>query len=208
MGKGNSHNLGVRAGFVCLGHSNWTICCLLSQFILVNFPIFPLLYRGSNSYYPREGKAENGKREFSQPCHRSIRWVSILFNIYFVWISRTSWACCRELWNILGYVSLRGDAILEIARSRNALCSQRLSFQHVEYAGWYASPLSSSLSDNFDFLCSLLKSNSFSYLSIYLVYTAYQTRPFTTKVLKITSSALYALHFFRDALNEKRAMKS
>ena len=25
MGKWNSHNLSVRVGFLCLGHSNWTI---------------------------------------------------------------------------------------------------------------------------------------------------------------------------------------
>ena len=35
-----------------------------------NFSIFIL---GANSYYPREGKAENGKMEFSQPeCERGI----------------------------------------------------------------------------------------------------------------------------------------
>ena len=27
----------VKAGFLCLGHSNWTICSLLSQFCFVNF---------------------------------------------------------------------------------------------------------------------------------------------------------------------------
>ena len=31
-------------GFVCLGHSNWTICTLLSQFYFPNFTFFSLSY--------------------------------------------------------------------------------------------------------------------------------------------------------------------
>ena len=54
-------------GFLCLGHSKWTICTLLSQFCSCKFQIFQLLYWGANSYYPREGQAENGKMDFSQP---------------------------------------------------------------------------------------------------------------------------------------------
>ena len=39
--------------FQCLGHSNWTICTLLSQFYFPNFTTFLLLYLEANSYYPR-----------------------------------------------------------------------------------------------------------------------------------------------------------
>ena len=60
MGKWNSHNQSVTKVFQCLGHSNWTICSLLSQFCSDICPIFPLLYWKANSYYPRERKAENG----------------------------------------------------------------------------------------------------------------------------------------------------
>ena len=63
--KWNSLNLSVRGGFQCLGHSNWTICSLLSQFCPLNFPTFSLSYWRANSYYPTERKAENGKMEFS-----------------------------------------------------------------------------------------------------------------------------------------------
>ena len=67
MGKCNSPNLSVREGFQCLGHSNWTICSLLSQFCSLNFPNLSLSYCRSNSYYPRERMAENLKMEFSKP---------------------------------------------------------------------------------------------------------------------------------------------
>ena len=127
-------------GFGCLGHSNWTICSMLSQFCSLNFPFFSLSYwreansyyptglimrkgnspnsrnglnrgvwvpgtfkldhlqpakpilfskfynfstfiLGANSYYPREGKAENGKMDFSQPeCERGI-WVPGAFRL-------------------------------------------------------------------------------------------------------------------------------
>ena len=40
-------------GFQCLGHSNWTICTLLSQFYFPNFTTFSLSYWEANSYYPR-----------------------------------------------------------------------------------------------------------------------------------------------------------
>ena len=67
MGKGKSTEMDERHGCGCLGHSNWTICSLLSQFCSVNFPTFSLLYWEASSYYPREGQAENGKMEISQP---------------------------------------------------------------------------------------------------------------------------------------------
>ena len=44
MGKWNSPNLSVTQGFECLGHSNWTICSLLSQFCSLNFPTSTSLY--------------------------------------------------------------------------------------------------------------------------------------------------------------------
>ena len=36
-----------------LGHSNWTICILLSHFCSPHFPIFSLSCYEANSYYPR-----------------------------------------------------------------------------------------------------------------------------------------------------------
>ena len=65
-GKWISPNLSLAPVFQCLGHSNWTICSRLSQCCSTNFPLFPLLYWEANSYYPREGQAENGKMEISQ----------------------------------------------------------------------------------------------------------------------------------------------
>ena len=41
-------------GFGCLGHSNWTICSLLSHFCSHNFPTFSVSYWDAISYYPRE----------------------------------------------------------------------------------------------------------------------------------------------------------
>merc|ERR1711950_104175 len=40
-------------GFGCLGHSNWTICSLLSHFCSYKFKTFSLSYWEANSYYPR-----------------------------------------------------------------------------------------------------------------------------------------------------------
>ena len=55
MGKGvhPTSKVNERRGFQCLGHSNWTICSLLSPFCPDNFPPFSLSYWGANSYYPR-----------------------------------------------------------------------------------------------------------------------------------------------------------
>ena len=65
MGKGNPPTIDETEGFQCLGHSSWTICSPLSLFCSENFPTFSLLYWEANSYYPREERAENGKRESS-----------------------------------------------------------------------------------------------------------------------------------------------
>ena len=60
-------------GFSVPGASNWTICSLLGQICYPNFSTFPLSSWEANSYYPREGKAEKGKMEFTQPeCKRGI----------------------------------------------------------------------------------------------------------------------------------------
>ena len=53
MRKGKSPKLDETQGFQCLGHSNWAICSLLSQFCSPNFQTFSLLYWEANSYYPR-----------------------------------------------------------------------------------------------------------------------------------------------------------
>ena len=70
-GKGvlPTSEMGETEGFQCLGHSNWTICSLLSPFCSENFPIFPLSYWGANSYYPRglimgKGSSHNPKTEW------------------------------------------------------------------------------------------------------------------------------------------------
>ena len=61
----------MRVEFQCMGHSNWTICSLLSQFCFCKFSNFCTFILEANSYYPREGQAENGKMEFSQPGYES-----------------------------------------------------------------------------------------------------------------------------------------
>ena len=53
MRKWNSSEMDETQGFQYLGHSNWTICSLLSQFCFPNFTTFSLLYWEANSYYPR-----------------------------------------------------------------------------------------------------------------------------------------------------------
>ena len=62
MGKRNSPKVNEIQGFLTLGHSNWTICRLLSWFCS-NFS--PPFYPASliTIYYPRGGRVENGKRE-------------------------------------------------------------------------------------------------------------------------------------------------
>ena len=45
MGNWYSHNLSVRVGFQCLGHSNWTICSLLSRFTEVHHRPLAVLFR-------------------------------------------------------------------------------------------------------------------------------------------------------------------
>ena len=67
MGKWKSPNLSENQEIGCLGHSNWTICSLLSQFYFPNFTIFSLSCWEANSYYPRERRAGNGKMDFIQP---------------------------------------------------------------------------------------------------------------------------------------------
>ena len=52
--------------FECLGQSNWTICSRLTPLCYRNFQKLSPLYWEANSYYPREGQAENGKMEISQ----------------------------------------------------------------------------------------------------------------------------------------------
>ena len=51
--KWNSPNLSETKEFQCQGHSNWTICILLSSFCPRWFSTFSLSYWDSNSYYPR-----------------------------------------------------------------------------------------------------------------------------------------------------------
>ena len=75
VGKWNSSNLRAREEFLCLGHSNWTICNLLSQFCSINFPTFSLLYWGPILITPESGGLKKGKMEFSQP--KCERWISV-----------------------------------------------------------------------------------------------------------------------------------
>ena len=53
MGIWNFPKLNKKQVFQCLGHSNWAICSLLSQFYFPNFTTFSLLYWEANSYYLR-----------------------------------------------------------------------------------------------------------------------------------------------------------
>ena len=52
MGKQNSPNLSETQGFECLGHSNWTIFRLLSQFCFLKFPTSRSLYWGAQFLLP------------------------------------------------------------------------------------------------------------------------------------------------------------
>ena len=54
-------------GFQCLGHSNWTLCSLLSQFCSPNFPPFSLSYWRPILITPDSGRLKMGKMEISQP---------------------------------------------------------------------------------------------------------------------------------------------
>ena len=85
MGKWISPNLSAAPVFQCLGQSHRTICTLLSRFCYPNFQTFSLLW--ANSYYPREGEAENGKIDFSQPeCGTG-----------FLCIGHSNWTICTLL---------------------------------------------------------------------------------------------------------------
>ena len=53
-------------GFQCLGHSNGTICSLLSPICSENFTTFPLSYWGAHSYYPRGPIMGNGNLPTSE----------------------------------------------------------------------------------------------------------------------------------------------
>ena len=81
MGKWDSPNLSETQGFECLGHSNCTICSLLSQFCSLIFPPSTSLYWGAHSYYPRERKADNWKMEFCQPEWERGVWVPGAFKL-------------------------------------------------------------------------------------------------------------------------------
>ena len=81
MRKWNSPNLSKTKVFQCLGHSNWTICSPLSPICSVNFPTFSLLYWEANSYYPRERKAENEKREITRNGWDPRVWVPGAFKL-------------------------------------------------------------------------------------------------------------------------------
>ena len=53
-------------GFGCLGHSNWTICILLSYFCSNNFQTFSFSYWGAQSYCPREPIMREGSSSNSR----------------------------------------------------------------------------------------------------------------------------------------------
>ena len=64
-------------GFQCLGHSNWTICSLLSPFCSENFPTFHSYAPEPISFIPQE----NEKMEFSQPKWGTGVWVPGAFKL-------------------------------------------------------------------------------------------------------------------------------
>ena len=53
-------------GFQCLGHSNWTICSILSKFYFKIVQLITFMLRSPFSYYPREEKAEYEKRDVTK----------------------------------------------------------------------------------------------------------------------------------------------
>ena len=60
-GKGIHPKVNEIQGFLSLGHSNWTICSLLSRFCSKIFPLFRSLYWGSLFLLPQ--REENWKLE-------------------------------------------------------------------------------------------------------------------------------------------------
>ena len=60
-GKGIHPKVNEILGFLYLGHSNWTICSLLSRFCSKIFPLFRSLYWGSLFLLPQ--REENWKLE-------------------------------------------------------------------------------------------------------------------------------------------------
>ena len=80
--RGNHHpKVNGTQGFLSLGHSNWTICRLLSWFCSNNFPLSWPLYWGSHFIFPqreeerKQQRLEMGKRE--SPKSEWDTWVSV-----------------------------------------------------------------------------------------------------------------------------------
>ena len=62
MGKGNSWKVNETKGFQYLGHSNWTVCHLISWFCPKTFPPFyPASHNKPLLITPKRGRRENGK---------------------------------------------------------------------------------------------------------------------------------------------------
>ena len=72
---------------MCLGHSNWTICSLLSQFCSPNFQTFSLLYWGPILITPERGRLKMGK--WNSPNQREAKGFQCL--------GHSNWTICTLL---------------------------------------------------------------------------------------------------------------
>ena len=102
MGKWNSPNLRVRVGFQCLGHSNWTICSLLSQFYFLNFPIFVLSYWRPILITPESERLKTGK--WNSPN------LSVRVGFHCLW--HPNWTICSLLSHFCSENVRRSNSLL------------------------------------------------------------------------------------------------
>ena len=82
MGKWNSVNLCEAQVFQCLGHSNWTICSLLSQFCSSNFS---LSYWGLILITPEIVRLKMGKWNAPNMCEAQV----------FQCMGHSNWTICQ-----------------------------------------------------------------------------------------------------------------
>ena len=104
-------------GFGCLGHSNWTICTLLSHFCSPNFPTFSLSCWEANSYYPRglilrKGNSPNFRNGWDRdPGHSNWAICSLLSHfcsLHFATFSLSCWEA--NSYNLRGLILRKGNS--------------------------------------------------------------------------------------------------
>ena len=72
IGKWKSHNLSETQ---CLGHSNWTICILLSNFALIFFKLLTFIPQSPFPYYPRKMRKWNSLNLSEIQCLGHLNWT-------------------------------------------------------------------------------------------------------------------------------------